>query len=141
MSDTDERTHRRVTRSVLLPLSEIELRVSRSSGPGGQHANTSETRVEAVFDVEASSALTDIQKHRVVARAGPILRAIAQDERIQLRNRELAIDRLVARLAEALRVERKRVPTKPSRAAKEQRLESKKRRGETKRLRRVDDGE
>ena len=141
MSDADERTGRRVSRSVLLPLSEIELRVSRSSGPGGQHANKSETRVEAVFDVEASSALTGIQKHRVVARAGPVLRAIAQDERSQLRNRELAIDRLVARLAEALRVERKRVPTKPSRAAKEQRLESKKRRGETKRLRRVDDGE
>jgi len=141
MTDAGERTGRRVTRSVVLPLSEIELRVSRSSGPGGQHANTSETRVEAVFDVEASSALTDIQKHRVVARAGPILRAIAQDERSQLRNRELAIDRLVARLAEALRVERRRVPTKPSRAAKEQRLESKKRRGATKRLRRVDDGE
>ena len=141
MTDAGERTGRRVTRSVVLPLSEIELRVSRSSGPGGQHANTSETRVEAVFDVEASSALTDIQKHRVVARAGPILRAIAQDERSQLRNRELAIDRLVARLAEALRVERKRVPTKPSRAAKEQRLESKKRRGATKRLRRVDGGE
>ena len=141
MTDTDERTHRRVTRSVLLPLSEIELRVSRSSGPGGQHANKAESRVEAVFDVEASTALTANQKHRVVARAGPILRAIAQDERSQLRNRELAIDRLVARLAEALRVERKRVPTKPSRAAKEQRLESKKRRGATKRLRRVEPGE
>ena len=114
MSAAEERTHRRVTRSVLLPLSEIELRVSRSSGPGGQHANTSETRVEAVFDVEASTALTANQKHRVVARAGPVLRAVAQDERSQLRNRELAIDRLVARLAEALRVERKRVPTKPS---------------------------
>ena len=141
MTDAGEQAGRRVTRSVVLPVSEIELRVSRSSGPGGQHANTSETRVEAVFDVEASTALTGNQKHRVVARAGPILRAIAQDERSQLRNRELAIDRLVARLAEALRVERKRVPTRPSRAAKEQRLESKKRRGATKRLRRVDDGE
>ena len=141
MSDPEERTHRRVTRSVLLPLAEIELRVSRSSGPGGQHANTSESRVEAVFDVEASTALTTNQKHRVVARSGPVLRAVAQDERSQLRNRELAIDRLVARLAEALRVERRRVPTKPSRAAREQRLEAKKRRGATKRLRRVDDGE
>jgi len=141
MSDADERTGRRVTRSVVLPLSEIELRVSRSSGPGGQHANTSETRVEAVFDVEASAALTEIQKHRVIAKAGPILRALAQDERSQLRNRDLAIERLVARLAEALRVERKRVPTRPSRAAKEQRLDAKKRRGATKRLRRVDDGE
>ena len=137
----DQRTHRRVTRSVLLPLSEIELRVSRSSGPGGQHANTSETRVEAVLDVEATTALTEGQKRRVVAKAGPVLRAVAQDERSQLRNRELAIDRLVARLAEALKVERARVPTKPSRAAKEQRLESKKRRGATKRLRRVEPGE
>ena len=137
----DDRTHRRVTRSVLLPLSEVELRVSRSSGPGGQHANTSETRVEAVLDVEATTALTEGQKRRVVAKAGPVLRAVAQDERSQLRNRELAIDRLVARLAEALKVERPRVPTKPSRAAKEQRLESKKRRSATKRLRRVEPGE
>jgi ribosome-associated protein len=141
MSDANERTGRRVTRSVMLPLSEIVFRVSRSSGPGGQHANTAETRVEAVFDVEASASLTVNQKHRVVARAGPILRAIAQDERSQARNRELAIDRLVTRLAEALRVERHRVPTRPSRAAKEQRLDAKKRRGATKRLRRVDEGE
>jgi len=141
MTDAAARPGRRVTRSVVLPLSEIELRVSRSSGPGGQHANTSETRVEAVFDVEASTTLTDHQKSRVVAKAGPTLRAIAQDERSQLRNRELAIDRLVTRLAEALRVERHRVPTRPSRAAKEQRLEAKKRRGATKRLRRVDGGE
>ena len=137
----DDRTHRRVTRSVLLPLSEVELRVSRSSGPGGQHANTSETRVEAVLDVESTTALTESQKRRVLAKAGPVLRAVAQDERSQLRNRELAIDRLVARLAEALKVERPRVPTKPSRAAKEQRLESKKRRSATKRLRRVEPGE
>ncbi len=130
-----------MTRSVVIPLDEIELRVSRSSGPGGQHANTSETRVEAVFDVEASTALTEIQKRRVLARVGPIVRAVAQDERSQLRNRELATDRLVTRLAEALRVERKRVPTKPSLAAKQRRLEAKKRRGATKRLRRVDDGE
>jgi len=115
----------------------IELRVSRTSGPGGQHANTAETRVEAVFDVEASSALTETQKRRVRARAGSVLRAVAQDERSQLRNRELAIDRLVAKLAEALRVERKRVPTKPSRASQEQRLESKRRRSATKRLRRT----
>lgn len=133
--------HRRVTRSVLLPLSEIELRVSRSSGPGGQHANKAETRVEAVFDVEASAALTEHQKHRVVVKAGPVLRAVSQDERSQLRNKELAIDRLVAKLVEALRVERKRVKTKPSRAAKERRLDEKKRRGATKRLRRVDGGE
>jgi ribosome-associated protein len=133
----DERTHRRVTRSVLLPLSEVELRVSRSSGPGGQHANTSETRVEAVFDVETSTALTEAQKRRVIAKAGPVLRAVSQDERSQARNRELAIDRLVARLAGALRVERKRVPTRPTRASREQRLAEKRRRGETKRLRRT----
>jgi ribosome-associated protein len=137
VTGVDERTHRRVTRSVLLPLSEIELRVSRSSGPGGQHVNTAETRVEAVLDVEASTALSEAQKRRVVARAGPVLRAVAQDERSQLRNRELAIDRLVARLAEALKVERRRVPTKPTQASKEQRLESKRRRSSTKRLRRV----
>ena len=138
MSDPDERTHRRVTRSVLLPLSEVELRVSRSSGPGGQHANTSETRVEAVFDVEASTALSAVQKSRVVARAGPILRAVAQDERSQLRNRELATERLVHRLREALHVDRHRVPTKPTTGARERRLEEKKHRGAIKRLRRPD---
>ena len=133
MSDADERTHRRVTRSVLLPLSEIELRVSRSSGPGGQHANTSETRVEAVFDVEASASLSPAQKRRVVGRAGPVLRAVAQDERSQSRNRELAVERLVAKLADALRVERRRVPTRPSSAARERRLTDKRRRGGVKR--------
>jgi ribosome-associated protein len=137
----DRGTMRRVTRSVVLPLSEVELRVSRSSGPGGQHANKTETRVEAILDVEASSALSDAQKRRVVAKVGAVIRAVAQDERSQLRNRELAVDRLVSRLAEALRVERRRVPTKPSRAAKEQRLDAKKRRGATKRLRRVDERE
>jgi ribosome-associated protein len=126
----------RVTRSVVLPLAEIELRFSRSSGPGGQHANTAETRVEAVFDVEASSALTDAQKKRVVAKAGPTLRAVAQDERSQARNRELAVERLVTQLREALRVERRRVPTKPTAASRERRLEEKKRRSQTKKLRR-----
>jgi ribosome-associated protein len=126
----------RVTRSVVLPISEIELQVSRSSGPGGQHAQKAETRVVAVFDVEASSALTETQKRRVTARAGPVLRAVAQDERSQSRNRELAVERLVAALREALRVERKRVPTKPTAAARKRRLEQKKRRSKTKRLRR-----
>ena len=88
-----ERESIRVTRSVSIPLSEIAFRYSRSSGPGGQHAQKSETRVEALFDVEASSALTDRQKNRVVRKAGPVLRAIAQDERSQARNRELAIER------------------------------------------------
>ncbi len=115
------------------------MRTSRSSGPGGQHAQKSETRVEAIFDVEASTALSDAQKKRVVAKAGPVLRAIAQDERSQLRNKELAIERVIDALRDALRVPRHRVATKPSKAAKERRLESKKRRGETKRLRRAPD--
>jgi len=126
----------RVTRSVSLPVSEIELRVSRSSGPGGQHAQKSSTRVEASFDVEASSALTGAQKRRVVGRTGPVLRAVAQDERSQARNRELAVERLVAKLRDALAVPRKRVPTRPTQAARERRLAEKKERGRRKRLRR-----
>ena len=129
----------RVTRSVVLPLAEVELQVSRSSGPGGQHAQKSETRVVAVFDVEASNALTATQKRRVISRAASVLRAVAQDERSQSRNRELALERLVAALREALRVERKRVPTKPSAAARERRLDQKRWRGEVKRLRRPPD--
>jgi len=125
-----------VTRSVVLPLAEVQLRFSRSSGPGGQHAQKSETRVEAVFDVEASDALSDTQKRRVVARAGPVLRAVAQDERSQLRNRELAVERLVEQLRRALKVERRRVPTKPTEASRRRRLEEKQRRSRTKRLRR-----
>ena len=125
----------RVTRTVELPVSEVNFRTSRSSGPGGQHAQKTETRVEAVFDVERSRALTDAQKRRVVNRAGLVLRAIAQDERSQARNRELALERLVAQLREALRVPRKRRPTKPSKAAVERRLEEKRRRSRVKRLR------
>jgi ribosome-associated protein len=125
----------RVTRSVHLPTAEIRLRVSRSSGPGGQHANTAETRVEAVFDVLASHALSDAQKRRVVAKAGPVIRAIAQDERSQLRNREVAIERLVVRLAEALRVERPRRATEPTAAARARRERDKRHQAETKKLR------
>jgi ribosome-associated protein len=109
--------------------------VSRSSGPGGQHANTAETRVEAVFDVDASVALTDRQKQRVRASAGPVLRAVAQDERSQARNRELAVERLVGKLREALKVERRRVATRPTKASVERRLESKRRRAAAKRRR------
>jgi ribosome-associated protein len=130
-----ERESIRVTRSVSIPLSEIDLRFSRSSGPGGQHAQKTETRVEAIFDVERSIALTPRQKHRVVTKVGPVLRAVAQDERSQTRNRELAIERLASQLAEALRVERRRVATRPSKAAVERRLEQKRRRAATKRLR------
>ena len=126
----------RVTRSVVLPLSEVTFRYSRSSGPGGQHAQETETRVEAVFDVEASEALTDVQKRRVIARTDPVLRAVAQDERSRLQNRELALERLVEQLRRALRVERRRVATTPTKASRARRLEQKRRRSQTKRLRR-----
>jgi ribosome-associated protein len=125
----------RVTRTVELPVSEVNFRTSRSSGPGGQHAQKTETRVEAVLDIESSEALSDAQKRRIVARAGPVLRAIAQDERSQARNRELAVERLVAQLREALRVPRKRRATKPSQAAVERRLDEKRRRSRLKRSR------
>jgi len=125
-----------VTRSVAIPLDEIDFRVSRSSGPGGQHAQKSDTRVEAIFEVETSAALSDAQKRRVISRAGPVLRAVAQDERSQWRNRELATERLVEALREALKVPRRRRPTKPSRAAVERRLEQKRRRSQVKRRRR-----
>jgi ribosome-associated protein len=125
-----------VTRSVSLPVDEIELRFSRSSGPGGQHAQRTESRVEAVLDVEASSALTPAQKRRVIGKAGPILRAVAQDERSQWRNRELAVERLVETLRLALAVQRPRHPTAPTKASRERRLEQKRRRSQTKRLRR-----
>jgi ribosome-associated protein len=125
----------RVTRTVSIDPDEIELRVSRSSGPGGQHANKAESRVEAVFDVEASPSLSATRKRRVVAKAGPVLRAVSQDERSQARNRELAVERLVAKLAAALRVERRRVATAPTAASRERRLESKRRRAAVKRNR------
>jgi ribosome-associated protein len=125
----------RVTRSVSIPASEIRFRVSRSSGPGGQHANTTETRVEALFDVAASDALTDRQKQRVRAKAGAVVRAVAQDERSQAQNRELALERVVAKLRDALKVERRRVPTRPTKASVERRLEAKRRRAAVKRRR------
>ena len=119
-----------------LPLSEIELRTSRSSGPGGQHANVTASRVEAVFDVAASATLTDAQKARVTAKLGPRVTASAQDTRSQLRNRELALERLAARLAHALEVPRPRTATRPTTAGRRRRLEQKKRRGELKKQRR-----
>jgi len=125
----------RVTRSVVLPLADVEFRTSRSSGPGGQHAQKSETRVEAVLDVERTDALTETQKRRVMARVGPTIRAVAQDERSQARNKELALDRVAAALRTALRIERRRRPTRPTQASVERRLEEKKRRAETKRRR------
>ena len=119
--------------------SEIAFRFSRSSGPGGQHAQKSSTRVEALFDVEDSPGLTDAERKRVLTKLGPVVRAVAQDERSQLRNRELATERILEQLREAVKVRRKRKPTKPTAASRERRLDEKKRRGQTKRLRRLTD--
>jgi ribosome-associated protein len=116
--------------------SEVAFRFSRSSGPGGQHAQKSSTRVEALFDVEGSEGLTAAERGRVLERLGPVVRAVAQDERSQLRNRELATERILEQLRDAVRVRRRRRPTKPTAASREQRLEGKRRRGRTKRLRR-----
>jgi ribosome-associated protein len=119
--------------------SEIAFRFSRSSGPGGQHAQKSSTRAEALFDVEESQALSVAEKKRVLAKLGPVVRAAAQAERSQLRNRELATDRVIEQLREATKVQRKRRATKPTAASKERRLDEKKRRGRTKQLRRSTD--
>jgi ribosome-associated protein len=123
----------RVTRDVAIPLSEISL---RTSGPGGQHANVTASRVEAILDVAQSPSLTDEQRRRVMSRVGPRLTAVAQDTRSQTRNRELALERLRSRLAGALAVQRPRRRTRPTRSSRERRLGSKKQRGEVKRQRR-----
>jgi ribosome-associated protein len=116
--------------------SEVAFRFSRSSGPGGQHAQKSSTRVEALFDVEDSKGLTETERRRVLEKLGPVVRAVAQDERSQLRNRELATDRIIEQLRAATKVRRTRKATRPTKASKERRLDEKKRRGQTKRLRR-----
>jgi ribosome-associated protein len=121
---------------VVVPLTEVELRTSRSSGPGGQHANVTASRVEAVFDVHASTALTEAQKARIASRHGPRVSAAAQDTRSQHRNRELALERLAQRLGAALEVRRPRRATRPTAASKRRRVEAKRRRSETKRARR-----
>jgi ribosome-associated protein len=126
----------RVNERLSLPLAEIELRTSRSSGPGGQHANVTASRVEAVFDVEASPTLDERQRARLRERLGPVVTAVAQDARGQARNRELALERLAAKLAAGLRVRRKRRPTRPTKASRQRRLEQKRRTGERKRTRR-----
>ena len=125
----------RVTSSCRIALDELEWRTSRSGGPGGQHANTSDTRVEVRFDVEASDSLGPRQRARLLERLGPVVRASAADTRSQARNRTLALDRLRSRIADALRLERTRRATRPSKRAKQQRVESKRRRGEVKRRR------
>ena len=125
-----------LARGVVVPLAEVEVRATRSSGPGGQHANVTASRIEASFDVPASRSLSEEHKRRIAARCGPVVRAVAQDTRSQARNRELALERLRSRLANALEVPRTRRATKPTRQARRRRLESKRRRGETKRRRR-----
>lgn len=131
----------RVTHDLELPLGEVVLRVSRSSGPGGQHANVTASRVEAIFDVGASETLTDAQRARLLARCGPRVVAVAQDARSQARNREIALERLRDRLARALAVRRTRRPTKPTRASRVRRVDAKRRQAERKRDRRRPDRE
>ncbi len=121
--------------SPVIPESEIELRASRSSGPGGQHANVTASRIEAVFDIDASKALSDEQKRRLRARFGPRVTAIAQDARSQARNRDLAVERLRERVAQALRPRKRRRATKATRASRERRLQAKRKRSEIKRKR------
>jgi ribosome-associated protein len=128
-------------RAIRIPAGEIELRTSRSSGPGGQHANVTASRVEAVFDVDGSAVLTDAQKARLRARLGPRVTAVAQDARSQARNRDLALERLADRLATALAVPKARRPTKPTKASRVRRLDAKKRTGERKRDRRRPPGD
>jgi ribosome-associated protein len=119
--------------STAIPLREIEIRASRSSGPGGQHANKTSSRIEAVFDVGASSALSDAQKQRIISRLGPRVVTVAQDARSQARNRELALERMARRLSSALTVARPRHATRPSQASVKRRLAAKRRRSERKR--------
>jgi ribosome-associated protein len=131
----------RLGRHASIPLREVTIRASRSSGPGGQHANVTASRIEAVFDVAASTSLTEEQKRRIIARSGPRVVAVAQDARSQARNRELALERLRARLTNALAVKRPRHPTKPSQGATRRRIEVKQRQSERKRGRRPPAGE
>ena len=125
-----------INRDVSIPLDEVTVQASRSSGPGGQHANKTESRIEASFDVASSATLDDAQKARVTARCGPVVRAVAQDARGQARNRALALERLAARLARALEVPRVRRATKPTKASRVRRLDAKRRDSLRKRERR-----
>lgn len=135
-SELDERRLLRVGPELTIPLSEVTLRTSRSSGPGGQHANVTASRVEAIFDVLASPSLSEPQRARLLARVGPRLVAVAQDERSQMRNRELALARLAERIERALIVPRKRRATRPSAAARARRLDQKRRSAQRKQARR-----
>jgi ribosome-associated protein len=122
-----------IGRDVHVPLREITVRTSRSSGPGGQHANVTDSRVEAIFEVEASTALTEEHKRRLIDRLGPRVTAVAQDARSQTRNRELALERLRRRLTEALIPPRRRHVTRPTAGSVRQRLDSKRRQSARKR--------
>lgn len=130
-----------INRDLSIPLDEVTVQASRSSGPGGQHANKTESRIEASFDVAASATLDDAQKRRVSARCGPVVRAVAQDARGQARNRALALERLAQRLAHALEVPRARRATKPTKASRTRRLDAKRRASQRKRDRRRPAGE
>jgi ribosome-associated protein len=130
-----------ITRDLALPLSEVTVRASRSSGPGGQHANVTASRIEAVFDVDASATLAEWQKERIKRRLGPRVTAVSQDARSQLQNRELALARLRDRLAAALAVPRHRTPTRPTRASRQRRAEAKRRQAARKQERRRPSGE
>jgi ribosome-associated protein len=130
-----------INHALAIPLDEVTVRASRSSGPGGQHANVTASRIEASFDVAASNTLDDAQKRQVAARSGPVVRAVAQDARSQARNRALALERLAARIARALEVPRTRRPTKPTGASRARRLDAKRRASERKRGRRRPAGE
>jgi ribosome-associated protein len=137
---TDDRL--KVTSRIAIPLTEITLRSSRSSGPGGQHANKTESRIEATFDVDASETLSASQKRRVKERLGPVVGAVAQDARSQLRNRELALGRLSERLAQGLAPPpRPRRPTKPTGASVKRRLAAKNRQAQRKRERQTPQGD
>lgn len=125
-----------INRHVSIPLDEVGVRASRSSGPGGQHANVTASRIEVSFDVAASATLDETQKARITARCGPVVRAVAQDARSQTRNRALALERLAGRIARALEVQRPRRPTKPTRASRTRRLDAKRRASERKSSRR-----
>jgi ribosome-associated protein len=126
----------RVTRTCRIPLAELEWRFTASGGPGGQHANTANTRAEVRFDIAGSPSLGPRQRARLLERLGPSVRVVASDERSQLRNRELALERLRSKLATALRVDRERRPTSPTAGARRKRIESKRKRAEVKRMRR-----
>jgi ribosome-associated protein len=140
-AEEDSQRQLRINRELAIPRAEVILRASRSSGPGGQHANVTASRVEASFDVLASPSLSESQRARLLARAGPRIVAIAQDERSQIRNRELAVSRLAERMAQALIVPRKRRPTRPTAASRERRLAAKRRGTERKRGRRPPDAD